>query len=274
MRIDRGIEAVLRWERIVVALSLVVLSALAWMHLLNGAGTGMSVRAMSTWVFPPPVPENSFAARWEGSYALTMLAMWWVMMIAMMLPSASPMVLLYARTRSRAEARGQSTSRLGSTSLFTLGYLTVWLLFSVVATALQWMLEATGMLHGMLMWSTSPALTAGLLATAGFYQLSTWKAACLEHCRSPVDWLASNWRPGEAGAFTMGLVHGAYCAGCCWGLMLLLFAGGTMNLAWIAGLALIVLAEKLLPWGRLIRYGVGLLLLASSTALIIFPWYP
>lgn len=267
MRSDPGIETVLRRERTVVALSLVALAALAWLHLLNGAGTGMSVLAMSTWTFPPPVPEQTFSARWDGSYALTMLGMWWVMMIAMMLPSAAPMVLLYARTRSRAEARGQPTRQLGSTSFFTLGYLAVWLLFSICATALQWTLEASGLLHGMLMWSTSPALTVGLLAAAGLYQLSPWKGACLEHCRSPVGWLARNWRPGEGGAFIMGIVHGAYCTGCCWLLMLLLFAGGAMNLVWIAGLALIVLAEKLLPWGAGMRYVIGGLLLSAAAAL-------
>jgi predicted metal-binding membrane protein len=171
------------------------------------------------------------------------------MMIAMMIPSAAPMILLYARVFRHGQARGQIAASLVPTGAFAAGYLVCWLGFSALATALQYTLEQAALVHGMWMWSTSRWLTAGLFVAAGLFQLTPVKAACLEHCRAPAAFLSRHWRPGRLGAFRLGLVHGAYCLGCCWALMLLLFAAGIMNLVWIAGLAILVLLEKLAPFG-------------------------
>jgi predicted metal-binding membrane protein len=258
-------ERIVRREQLLVGLGLAGLTLLAWLYVLLGAGTGMSTLAMSTWQFPPPKPAMSMAGDWNAAYWLTMLAMWWVMMIAMMIPSAAPMILLYARVFRRGQSRGQiSGTTLVPTAAFAAGYLACWLAFSVLATALQFALEQVGLVHGMLMRSTDRWLTAGLLIAAGVFQLSPLKATCLAHCRSPAEFLSRHWREGRLGAFRLGIVHGAYCLGCCWALMLLLFAAGIMNLVWIAGLAVLVLIEKLAPFGARLSPAIAAALIAAG----------
>lgn len=242
-------ERIVRREQAVIALALVAITGLAWLYVVTGAGTGMSTIAMTTWQFPPPRPATLMPGAWDGAYWLTMLLMWWVMMIAMMVPSAAPMILLYARVFRHGQARGQISDPLVPTAAFAGGYLACWLGFSALATVLQFALERAGLVHGMWMWSTNRWLTAGLLIAAGVFQLTPLKLACLAHCRAPAAFLAEHWRPGRLGAFRLGLEHGAYCLGCCWSLMLLLFAAGIMNLVWIAGLAILVLIEKVSPFG-------------------------
>ncbi len=242
-------ERIVRSEQIIIVLGLAIITALAWYYLFIGAGTGMSTIAMTTWRFPPPRPDMMMAGSWSASYWFTLLLMWWVMMIAMMVPSAAPMMLLYARVFRHGQARGQLRGAIVPTAFFAGGYLACWLGFSALATALQFAMERLGHIDGMMMWSTNRWLTAGLLLAAGLYQLSPFKSVCLQHCRSPADFLSRHWLPGRFGAFRLGLVHGAYCLGCCWALMLLLFAAGIMNLVWIAGLAILVLMEKLAPFG-------------------------
>jgi predicted metal-binding membrane protein len=262
---DAGlIERALRHQRFIVGAALFVLVALSWFYLWQGAGTGMSLFAMTTWQFPPPVPPMAGPATWSLAYAAIMLTMWWVMMIAMMVPSAAPMVLLYARVAARATERGQSLAAFGSTGAFLSGYLIVWLGFSVLATFAQYALEVSGALDGMRMWSTNRTVSAALLIAAGIYQLTPVKSACLDHCRAPVGYLAAHFRAGTLGAWQMGTEHGAYCVGCCWALMLLLFVGGTMNLVWIAGLAILVLVEKLLARGQWLERIVGLMLITAG----------
>jgi predicted metal-binding membrane protein len=258
-------ERIVRREQILVGLGLVILTVLAWLYVLLGAGTGMSTLAMSTWQFPPPTPAMGMAGEWNAAYWLTMLAMWWVMMIAMMIPSAAPMILLYARVYRHGQTRGQiSDSSIVPTAAFASGYLACWLAFSVLATALQFALEQAGLVHGMLMWSTDRWLTAALLIAAGLFQLSPLKATCLAHCRSPAEFLSRHWRAGRLGAFRLGILHGAYCLGCCWALMLLLFAAGIMNLVWIAGLAVLVLIEKLAPFGARLSPVIAATLIAAG----------
>ena len=263
------IERALARDRLIVIVSLAVLVALCWLYLWHGAGTGMSVVAMSTWQFPPPVPSVFMAADWSVGYLILMLAMWWVMMIAMMVPSAAPMILLYSRVVGRAASRGQSLATLGGTGIFLFGYLTIWLVFSVVATLGQYFLEISGLLDGMRMWSTSHTASAVILVAAGLYQLTPVKAACLDHCRAPIAFLSQHFRPGNFGAWRMGLEHGAYCVGCCWVLMALLYVGGTMNLVWIVGLTLLVLVEKLLARGRWLERGTGGVLIAVGVGLYL-----
>ncbi len=242
-------ERIVRREQVIIAFGLAIITALAWYYLLIGAGTGMSTIAMTTWQFPPPRPDMMMTGSWSAAYWATLLIMWWVMMIAMMVPSAAPMILIYARVFRHGQARGQLPVAIVPTAFFAGGYLACWLGFSALATALQFALERLGHIDGMMMWSTKRWLNAGLLLAAGLYQLSPFKMACLNHCRSPADFLSRHWRPGRLGAFRLGFKHGAYCLGCCWALMLLLFAAGIMNLVWIAGLAIIVLLEKFAPAG-------------------------
>jgi predicted metal-binding membrane protein len=177
-------------------------------------------------------------------FAMT-FAMWSVMMVGMMLPSATPMALLYAQVQRKAARDG---SVLPPTAVFVAGYLAAWTLFSVAATAAQWGLERAALLSPMLV-AKSPQLGAGLLVAAGAWQLTPWKNACLASCRNPVFFFARHFRPGVRGAIGLGFRYGLYCLGCCWLLMGLLFVGGVMNLIWIAALSLFVLAEKLFPIG-------------------------
>jgi predicted metal-binding membrane protein len=191
-----------------------------------------------------------------------MLAMWVVMMAGMMLPSASPTIRLYQALQSGTAAEARR-----SVALFAFGYLFAWSLFSVAATALQWALSE-GALLSPTMKSATPALSAAAFIAAGLYQFSAAKRACLAQCRSPAQFLVRHRREGLLGAFRVGARHGVYCIGCCWALMALLFVFGVMNLLWVAAIAALVLAEKVLPararipaWGGAAMVGVGILLL-------------
>ena len=260
-----SIEALVRRDRAIVAVGLVVIAGLSWIWLLVGAGTGMNVWSMSRpALFPGATSMIIEPMPWSAGTWAIMASMWWVMMIAMMIPSAAPMILLHARVTRHAQAKGELAQGLVPSGSFLLGYLLVWLAFSLAAAALQWFAERLGLLSQPMMWSTSGWLAACLLIAAGLYQLSPFKHACLEHCRSPVVFLSGHWRPGRVGALRMGLEHGAYCLGCCWSLMALLFVGGIMNLWWIAGLAILVLLEKLLPFGDRLALAMGPTLIVAG----------
>lgn len=256
-------ERMLRQERVIVLAGLIIITALAWWWVLVGAGTGMSTIAMTTWQFPPPL-RPLMPMEWSIGYAVIMFFMWWIMMIAMMTPSAAPMILLYARALRHSERHKANTSSVVPSFAFASGYLVAWGVFSLAASVLQWSLEQLGLVHAMMMWSVSPVLSGALLLLAGIYQLTPLKNVCLEHCRSPVDFLSRNFRRGNAGAFQMGWKHGIYCLGCCWFLMALLFVGGIMNLVWIAGLAIFVLIEKVAPGGRWIARIAGAGMIAAG----------
>jgi len=200
---------------------------------------------------------------WSTSYFILMLFMWWVMMLAMMLPGAAPMILLYSAVNRKNRERGNA---FAATGIFVAGYLVTWSVFSFLATILQWTLEQAALLSPM-MASTSVWFGAGILIAAGVYQFTPLKQACLKHCQSPLSFLMNHWRPGQWGAVIMGLEHGVYCLGCCWLLMGLLFFGGVMNLFWIAGLAVFVLIEKLLPSGAWVSRIGGALLIFWGAAL-------
>ena len=178
---------------------------------------------------------------WDAPHLLLLASMWIVMMAAMMLPSIAPVLLLYGGTVRGGESPARAA---GQTYALTLGYLTIWAVFSVGATVLQRVLARELLLSSMMVLSSRPA-SAGLLFVAGAYQLTPWKRACLQTCQSPLTFLMHKWRSGVGGAFRMGIEHGAYCLGCCWALMLLLFVGGVMNLFAIAAIAAFVVAEKL-----------------------------
>ena len=260
------LERAIRSERAYLGVAIAVISLIAWGYLLAGAGTGMTAPAMTTWRFPPSAETLFGPADWTLRYAIMMITMWFAMMVAMMLPSAAPMMMIYARVYAQGQRQGQIASGTVPISIFAAGYLLCWFVFSVAAAALQYAFEIAGLADGMWMWSLSRYLTAGLLLTAGLYQFSALKRACLNHCRSPAAFLSQNWRPGRRGAFRLGLVHGAFCLGCCWSLMLLLFAGGVMNLFWIAGLSVLVLLEKLAPFRARLTKPIGVFLIGAGIA--------
>jgi predicted metal-binding membrane protein len=218
---------------IVPALGLV--AGLGWLYLVYMAW------AMAHMEHPAAMLLMPAMTHWGTADLALVFVMWVIMMAAMMLPSAAPMVRMFAFS-----AQAQRDDRTGArTSAFVAGYMAVWTAFSAIATLAQWCLLELRLVSPM-MESASHWLSGALLLGAGLYQFTPLKDACLSKCRSPLGFLMTEWRPGVRGAFLMGLRHGAYCTGCCAVLMLLLFVLGVMNLAWIALLTLIVLAEKYL----------------------------
>ena len=250
------LESALGCERTSVAFLLVVVPLLSWIWIvvlardMYGPMTGASA-----WMMP---------LNWDVPHLLMLWAMWAVMMTAMMLPSASPLVLLYGAAARRSAPRTAAFH----TYALAAGYLTAWTAFSLGATILQRAL-ARLLLVTPMMEASSTHVTAGFLIIAGAYQFTGLKTACLRACRSPLGFLMGRWRGGARGAFRMGLAHGTYCVGCCWALMLLLFAGGVMNLAVIVGLTALIALEKLAPIGKGGAEVSGVLMIAGGLWLLI-----
>lgn len=260
-----GIDRLLRHERAVLVAGLAAIVAVAWAYIWEGAGMGMAALDMTTLsMFPHLQPEvmGSMDATWP-----IVIVMWWVMMIAMMTPSATPLVLLYGLVLKHHAGPGKSA--YAPSLLLLAGYLAVWLAFSIAAAALEKALEPAGLISGMMLWSRSAWLSASVLAAAGLYQFSPLKQACLTQCRTPARFLTEHWRPGLMGSFMLGVRHGAFCVGCCWMLMALLFVGGVMNLIWIAALTAAVLVEKLLPAGAGLGKASGAFLMAWAVATLL-----
>lgn len=245
-----ALETLLRRDRAVTAAGLAAVAVLAWAYTLWLALGMLPGRAM------PPLMAMPALHGWTAAdLALTAL-MWMAMMIAMMTPSAAPMILLHARVQRRSGRDPAPT-----TAAFLGGYLLAWAGFSILATLLQWGLHEAALLSGA-MGRLAPFAGAAALLGAGLYQFTPLKARCLGECQSPIGFLARHWRDGIRGSLRMGLDHGLYCVGCCWVLMGLLFAAGIMNLIWIAGITLLVLAEKLVPAGGRVGRLAGLALIA------------
>jgi len=242
-------------DRTAILLALAGVTAVAWAYLFV-LTRGMSAMDMAGMAMPMPWTAATFA--------LT-LAMWAVMMVGMMLPAAAPMILTFAAmSRRQRERIGVAVP----TAVFVTGYVFIWATFSLCATLLQWMLDQAALLSPMLA-STSMRLSGAVFLCAGAYQLTPLKQACLHHCRSPFAFLLNQWRDGWSGALGMGVAHGAYCLGCCWLLMTLLFAVGAMNLLWVAALAALVFVEKLLPGGIWIARAGGVLFAAWGVHLLL-----
>jgi predicted metal-binding membrane protein len=250
------LERALRRDRALVVLGLLLVVVVSWAHLLSGAGV---MERMGDMLMP--IGTGS----WTPGHAALIVSMWAVMMVAMMLPGAAPMILFYSAIARRRSEREPAAAAGG---VFSLGYLAVWAIFSLAAAALQFGLERTALLSPA-MKTTSIAVAGIVLIAAGVYQWTPLKHACLRRCRSPLEFVMLHWRAGARGAFTMGFRHGGYCVGCCWLLMLLLFIGGVMNVAWIAGISLFILVEKTAPAGRWISRGAGAILAAWGLATLL-----
>ena len=252
-----------RRDRILIASCIVLVCVIAWAYLVylhrqmsSGAADGKSMMAMGMRMDAP----------WGAGDVFLTIAMWAVMMVGMMSPSAAPVLLLFAATHARRSERNAPVT----VSMFALGYITVWVAFSVCATLAQWALHNAALLSPT-MAVASPRVAGALLVAAGAYQLTPLKRACLTHCQTPLGFLMSHWRDGAAGAFQMGLSHGMYCVGCCWVLMGVLFAVGVMNLAWVGVLTALILLEKtdergarVARIGGVILVGLGILFLTSG----------
>ena len=252
------IESVLRYNRIPAVVLLIVVPLVSWMWIvvmardMYGPMTGASAWMMT--------------AVWDVRHLALLWAMWAVMMLGMMLPSASPMLLLFGSIARRSATGAFAAS--GQIYAFAAGYAVIWVLFSLGATALQRLLARLLWITPM-MEASQPVVGAGLLLIAGVYQFTPIKQTCLRTCQSPLGFLMSRWRRGASGAFRMGLEHGALCVGCCWALMLLLFAGGVMNLAVIAALTALVAFEKLTPLGTHAARIGGVLLIAGALWMLV-----
>jgi predicted metal-binding membrane protein len=239
----------LRRDRFIILAGLAAVSALAWAYMFyltaQMAGMDMNMAAMSQ-IQP-----------WGPTDLLLTFIMWTVMMVAMMTPSATPMVLTFAGINRQRQAKKQP---LVPTGIFLLGYLFVWAGFSALATTFQWGLHSAALLSPMMV-TTSPILGGVILLAAGIFQFTPLKHACLATCRTPMGFILTEWREGRSGAFVMGFKHGRFCLGCCWFLMALLFVAGVMNLLWVAAIAALVLIEKVAPSGEWVSRVTGLLLI-------------
>ena len=255
-------------DRVVVIWTLATVVLLAWIFLwleavaMYAMGSGPGILASLGAVVMPIMPMGGpWTVGWLG---LTFL-MWTVMMAGMMLPSAAPAILLYG---ALAKGNAERGSVLPSVWIYTSGYLAVWTGFSLVVTLLQAWLQSSGLVNEMMVSSSLP-LSAAILIAAGLYQWLPAKDACLEKCRDPLQTLLFRWHPGASGAFRMGFENGVFCTGCCWALMLLLFAAGVMNLLWVAALTVYVLVEKLMPGGRIAGRVAGLALVAFGGSMLL-----
>jgi len=237
-----------------VGAGLGALILLAWAQLLRmdhemGAGPAMAMARQSPW---------------EAHDLLAAFLMWALMMVAMMLPSAAPMILLFATINRR---RSGPPGAAVPTGIFVAGYLVVWGAFSALAALGQAGLQHAALLSRETLMAL-PWLGGVFLLLAGCWELTPLKYACLARCQSPLSFIMTEWREGRRGALVMGLRHGLFCLGCCWALMGLLFVAGVMNLLWVAVLAALVLAQKLLPVGRLAGWVTGAVLLAAGVAVL------
>ncbi len=263
-----ALEAILRRDRVIIIASLVVLTVLAWLYLVwladDMAMGGMDmtgyrmIPAGQALMMPASSP-------WRPIEFAYVFVMWMVMMIGMMTPSVAPMILVYSSVRRQA-AKGRP---LASVAWFAGGYFLAWIAFSLAATSLQWALERAALLTPM-MAGASNIVGGTLLILAGLYQWTPLKEACLSQCQAPLGFILSHGGvPATAtGSLTLGFRHGVYCLGCCWALMVLLFALGVMNLAWIAALAILVLLEKIMPSGRLIARIAGIASFAGGVSML------
>jgi predicted metal-binding membrane protein len=255
------LESILKRDRAIVLGALISIALLAWSYMAYEARAMYQTGVCSCAGMKMSGPDTE---AWSTGTLLPLFLMWAEMMVAMMIPSAAPMILTFALVNRK---RREQQRPFVPTGVFLLGYIVVWTLFSAIAALAQWTLHAKALLSPMMV-STSPLLGGALLITAGIFQWTPLKNSCLTHCRSPLSFLMTEWREGKQGALAMGLKHGVYCLGCCWFLMALLFVAGVMNIWWIAVVAMLVLLEKIAPRGLLLGKITGALLVLWGLLMI------
>jgi len=257
MQSNTALETVLKRDRMIVLGGLAGITALAWAY------TGYLARDRGRIGMTMDMAMPHMQA-WGVLDLLLVGIMWAVMMVAMMVPGAVPMLLMYTTINRRRRAQQQPYV---PTVVFLGGYLLVWTGFSVLAMLVQWGLHSAALLSTMMV-STSPILGGLVLLAAGTWQWTPLKYICLTRCRSPLGFLMTDWREGQRGALIMGLRHGTYCVGCCWFLMALLFVAGVMNLLWVALIAAFVLVEKVVPRGDLVGRLAGAGLVVAGLVML------
>ena len=261
------LERLLRRDRAVVATGLVGIVVLAWLYLVHMA-QAMAAEMAEMERHAAMGMAMPQLHGWSAADIALLFVMWSVMMVAMMVPSAAPMILTFTAVHRRRRAERRPTVPV---AVFLAGYLVIWVVFAAAATLAQWGLHAAALMSAAM--TTSSAVLGGLLLiAAGLFQWTPLKAICLAQCRSPLSFLLTRWRDGVRGAFMMGIDHGLYCVGCCWMLMSLLFVAGVMNLLWVAAIASVVLVEKVVPGGDRIARVAGVVLVAAGLLMIGTAW--
>ena len=272
------LSIVLEKDNLIVYLSIFLIVIITGLYTIFGIGMPMSAIEMtkmsgifsmsSSMEMNMNMGSNNMDMknRWSISMAMSMFLMWWLMMIAMMTPSAAPTLLLFHNLK---KIGSEGKKALSYTYLFLFGYLIIWAIFSLIACIIHKFFDTSSITDAAMMQLKSVQFSGILLITAGVYQFTPLKNVCLEKCRTPIDFLSSNNRKGAKGSFIMGAHHGLFCLGCCWALMALLFVGGVMNLFWITGLALYVLIEKIIIKAGWLDKIMGLILIFFGTSLLI-----
>ena len=284
-----ALEAVIRRDRALALTALAAITLIAWAYVLwlanaGMAGMDMGASAPSTNMQGMNMPGMDMPGMdmsapreagvlgpalkpWTGAQFAAAFVMWSVMMVGMMTPSAAPMILLYARVGRNAQA---DRKPFAPVAWFAAGYFAAWTGFSLLATIAQWALGEAALLSPAMAASSNIAGGA-ILVLAGLYELSPLKRACLAHCQAPLVFLQMHggFQRSARGAFGFGAHHGLYCIGCCWALMALLFVGGVMNILWIAALTILVLAQKIAPFGRMLSTIAGLALIGAGAWLML-----
>ena len=248
-----ALPTLIKRDRLVIGLGIVATGAIAWWYTIYEARrmdvTG--VCACAGMKMGGPELES-----WSAASLVPLFLMWAIMMVAMMLPSAAPMILTFAAV---ARNRRRASRPYVPVAVFAAGYVAIWCGFSITAALGQWLLHRQALLSTTMV-SSSALLGGLLLLAAGVFQFTPLKRSCLTHCRAPLEFIMTRWREGRRGAFAMGVEHGAFCTGCCWALMALLFVLGVMNILWIAALTILVALEKMLPRAKWLSTATGVLL--------------
>lgn len=253
------LEYVLKKDRFIVLSALFLLCVLSWLYVIY-LYRQMNPMNMDALFFAMPMTPQ-----WSWTDFVLLFLMWVVMMIAMMIPSVAPLVLLFAMINRQ---RKQHQNPFVPTGYLLSGYFLVWTVFSFFATVLQWLLQQLSLLNPEMV-TTSKILGAIILISAGAFQFTPLKNRCLQQCRTPIDFIHRHWKEGKRGALQMGIKNGIYCLGCCWILMILLFVSGIMNLLWIAIIALFVLIEKVLPAAKAVSSMAGIALIVFGIIVLV-----
>jgi predicted metal-binding membrane protein len=252
------LENLLKIDRLVVMGGLFCITLLSWLYIIY-LYNQMVYMDMSALFFAMPMSPV-----WTLNDFILLFLMWIVMMIAMMTPSVSPLILIFAKVNRE---RRQQERPYVNTAYLLAGYFLIWTAFSLVATALQWLLQQVSMLNPE-MKTTNKILGSVILIVTGIFQFTPLKQTCLTYCRTPLNFILNHWKDGKQGALKMGIANGIYCVGCCWMLMALLFVAGIMNLLWIAIIAVFVMVEKLYAHVKWLPYAAGAVLIVYGIFLL------